>query len=56
MQKSVIQKYFENNYLKVKKYRKVRDDLYNTREYREGAHSIYNLKYSIPKKNSYSFS
>ena len=40
---------FENKYLKDKKYLKVRD--HYTVEYRGTAHSICNLKYSVPKKN-----
>ena len=41
---------FENKYLKDKKYRKVRDHCHHTEEYRSTAHSIYNLKYKLPKK------
>ena len=41
---------FENKYLKDKKYRKIRDHCHYTREYRGTAHSICNLKYSVPKK------
>ena len=40
---------FENKYLKDKKYRKVGDHFYYTGEYRSAAHSIYNLKCSVPK-------
>ena len=41
---------FENKYLKDKKYRKFRDYCHYTGEYRGAAHSICNLKYSVPKK------
>ena len=40
----------ENKYLKDKKYCKVRDNCHYAVEYRGAAHSIYNLKYSVPKK------
>ena len=33
-----------------KKYHKVTDHCHNTGEYRGASHSIYNLKYSMPKK------
>ena len=46
---------FENKYLKDKKY-KIRDPCHYTGEYRGAAHSICNLKYCVPKKNSYNFS
>ena len=36
--------------MKDKKYRKVRDHCHYTGEYRGAGHSIYNLKYSLPKK------
>ena len=41
---------FENKYLKDKKHRKVRNHCHYTGEYRGAAHSIFNLKYSVPKK------
>ena len=40
---------FENKFLKAKKYLKVRDNCQYTREYRGAAHSMCNLKYSVPK-------
>ena len=46
----------EHKYLKDKKYHKVRGHCHYTREYRGVAHGICNLKYSVPIKNSYSFS
>ena len=42
-------KIIENRYLKDKKYRKVRDQCHYTEEYRGAAHSVCNLKYSVPK-------
>ena len=36
--------------MKDKKYCKVRDHCHYTRQYRGAAYSIYNLKYSVPKK------
>ena len=42
---------FENKNLKDKKYCKVRDHCHYTREYRGAAHSICNLKYTVPKKS-----
>ena len=41
---------FENKYLKGKRYCKVRDHCYYAVEYRGVAHSIYNIKYNVPKK------
>ena len=42
---------FENKYLKDKKYGKVRYHCHYTVKYRGAAHSICNLKYSVPKKD-----
>ena len=44
-------KKLENEYLKDKKYCKIRDNCYYIGEYRRAAHSICNLKYSVPPKN-----
>ena len=49
MQKSVIL-VIGNKYLKDKKYLKVRHQCHYTGEYRGAAHSICDLKYSVPKK------
>ena len=40
----------ENKYLKDKKFSKVRDYCHYTRKYRDAAHNICNLKYSVPKE------
>ena len=55
MQKSGI---FVKQNLKIDiwKIKKVRDHCHYTGEYRGAAYSICNLKYSVPIKNSYSFS
>ena len=52
IQESVIfvKKNLKINYVKDKKYRKVRDHCHYTRKCRGDAHSICNLKYSLPKK------
>ena len=41
---------FEDNHAKDKKYRKVRDHCHYTGEYIGAAHSICNLKFSVPKE------
>ena len=51
----VCKEKFANKYLKDKKYCKVRDHCHYKGQYRGGAHSVCNLKISVPKK-SYSFS
>ena len=51
----VCKEKFENKYLKEKISCKVRDHCHYASEYRGAAHSICNLKYSVPKKNSIPF-
>ena len=46
---------FVNKYLKDTKWRKDRDHCHYTGEYKGAAHSICNLKYSVPKKSSIIF-
>ena len=48
----VYKEMFEDKNAEDKKYRIVRDNCHNTREYRGAADNIYNLKYSIPKEIS----
>ena len=43
-------KKIEDKHAKDKKYCKVRDHAYYTSEHRGAEHSIYNLKYSVPKE------
>ena len=45
----------EIKYLKDKIYREVRDHCQYTGEYRGSVHSIYNLKYTVPKKTLIAF-
>ena len=52
----ILKKKIENKLFGRKKYRKVRDHCHYTGEYRDAAHNICNVKHSVPKKNSHSFS
>ena len=52
----IFKEKFENKYSKEKIYRKVRDHCLYTGEYGGAAHRICNLKYSVTKKKSSSFS
>ena len=45
-----LKKSLKINKLKLKKHWKVRDQYHYTADYRGAAHSIHNLKYSIPKE------
>ena len=45
-----VKKNLKINFVKDKKYRKVRDHCHYTRKCKGAAHSICNLKYSLPKK------
>ena len=45
-----MQKIFKNKYTKDKIYRNVKDHCHYTGKYRSAAHSICNLKFSIPKE------
>ena len=51
----ICQEKLENKYVKDKKYCKVKDHNHYTGEYRGAAHSICNLKYSVPKKMPIAF-
>ena len=46
----ICNKNFEDKYATDKKYRKVRDHSHHKVKYRGPAHTICNLKYSIPKE------
>ena len=42
--------YYENDKNKFKIYQKVRDHCHYTGKFRETAHSIWNLRYKVPKE------
>ena len=46
----IYQEQFENKHAKDKRYHKVRNYCHYARAYRSAAHSICNLKYSVPKE------
>ena len=50
-----VKQKIENRYVKNKKYCKVRDHCHFTGKNRSAAHSICNLKYSVPKKTPIPF-
>ena len=58
MQKSVIfvKKSLKINDLRDEKYRKIRNNCHYTGVYIGATHSMWNLKYIVPKKNFYRFS
>ena len=45
-----VNKSLKINILKIKKYRRVGDHYHHPAEYRGVGHSIYNLKYNLPKE------
>ena len=49
MRKSIIFERKNSKQIFQKKYRKVRDHCHYTGAYRDPIHSIFNLKYSVPK-------
>ena len=51
----ICQEKFENKYSKEKKYHKVRNHYHYIGEHRRAAHSLCNLKYSVPKKIAIAF-
>ena len=51
----IIKEKFENKYLKDEKYVKVRDHCHYSADYKGTVHSIWNLKYSVPKNIAIDF-